>query len=113
MIRGTCRPPRFLDILENFIAFQEGKDGLVKKLAKNHQVLGVNRALAAVDGLEANRGRLGVFWHTQGSGKSLSMLFFASKVMRTRPGNWTFVIVTEVTLVGIVHRPMQPLQFDE
>ena len=90
LIKGTCRPARFLDLVENFIAFEEGKLGLVKKLAKTHQLLGVNRALRAVDEIEDNRGRLGVFWHTQGSGKSLSMLFFARKVLRKKPGNWTF-----------------------
>ena len=76
---------------------REGKHGLVKKLAKNHQLLGVNRAIAAVDKIDENRGRLGVFWHTQGSGKSLSMLFFARKVLRKKPGNWTFLIVTDRT----------------
>ena len=49
LIQGTCRPARLLDLVENFIAFEEGKGGLVKKLAKNHQLLGVNRAIAAVD----------------------------------------------------------------
>jgi type I restriction enzyme R subunit len=97
LIRGTCRPARFLDIVENFIAFEEGKKGLVKKLGKTHQLLGVNRAIAAVDKIEENRGRLGVFWHTQGSGKSLSMLFFARKVLRKKPGDWTFLIVTDRT----------------
>ena len=97
LIRGTCRPARFLDLVENFIAIEEGKQGLVKKLARNHQLLGVNRALAAVDRLAENRGRLGVFWHTQGSGKSLSMMFFARKVLRKKPGDWTFVIVTDRT----------------
>ncbi|MGO4871362.1 MAG: type I restriction endonuclease subunit R [Roseiarcus sp.] len=95
LIKGTCRPARFLDIVENFIAFEEGKHGLVKKLAKNHQLLGVNRAIDAVAKIKENRGRLGVFWHTQGSGKSLSMLFFARKVLRTKPGDWTFLIVTD------------------
>ena len=97
LIRGTCRPARFLDLMENFIVFEEGRTGLTKKLAKNHQLLGVNRALAAVEQLGANQGRLGVFWHTQGSGKSLSMLFFARKVQRKLPGDWTFVIVTDRT----------------
>jgi type I restriction enzyme R subunit len=97
LIKGTCRPARFLDIVENFIAFEEGKHGLIKKLAKTHQLLGVNRAIAAVDKIEENRGRLGVFWHTQGSGKSLSMLFFARKVLRKKTGDWTFLIVTDRT----------------
>jgi type I restriction enzyme R subunit len=97
LIKGTCRPARFLDIVENFIAFEECKHGLIKKLAKTHQLLGVNRAIAAVDKIEENRGRLGVFWHTQGSGKSLSMLFFARKVLRKKTGDWTFLIVTDRT----------------
>ncbi|MEQ1618888.1 MAG: type I restriction endonuclease subunit R, partial [Terricaulis sp.] len=87
--------PRFLDLVENFLLFQEERNGLVKKVAQNHQVLGVNRAVAAVRELAENRGRLGVFWHTQGSGKSLSMVAFARKVLRTEPGNWTFLIVTD------------------
>jgi type I restriction enzyme R subunit len=95
MIRAIGRPERFLDIVENFIAFEEEKKGLVKKLAKNHQYLGVNRTIEAVMKLKENRGRLGVFWHTQGSGKSLSILFFARKVLRKLPGNWTFLIVTD------------------
>jgi len=97
MIRAVGRPHRFLDIVENFIAFEEEKRGLVKKLAKNHQYLGVNRAIDAVMNLRENRGRLGVFWHTQGSGKSLSILFFANKVLRKLPGDWTFVIITDRT----------------
>ena len=56
---------------------------------------GVNRAIEAVKQIKDNQGRLGVFWHTQGSGKSLSMVFFAEKVLRTMGGNWTFVIVTD------------------
>jgi type I restriction enzyme R subunit len=66
-----------------------------KVLAKYHQALGVNRAIEAVQKLDENRGRLGVFWHTQGSGKSLSMVMFAEKVLRRLGGNWTFVIVTD------------------
>lgn len=96
-IRGIGTPERLLDLVENFVAYEKGKGGLIKKLAKNHQFLGVNRAVAAVDKIAETRGKLGVFWHTQGSGKSLSMLYFAQKVLRTKPGNWTFVIVTDRT----------------
>jgi type I restriction enzyme R subunit len=96
-IRGICAPARLLDLVENFVAFEADKGGLIKKLAKNPQYLGVNRAVAAVDRIAETRGRLGVFWHTQGSGKSLSMLYFAQKILRTKPGNWTFVIVTDRT----------------
>ncbi len=95
LIRGTCRPARFLDLVENFIAFEEGKRGLVKKLAKNHQLLGVNRAIEAVDEIEENQGRLGVFWHTQGSRQEPVDAVLRRKVLRKTPGNWTFVIVTD------------------
>jgi type I restriction enzyme, R subunit len=99
MIRGTCEPQRLLDLVENFIAFQERAGGFVKLMAKNHQYLGVNNAIERLDELgvlpEEERGRLGVFWHTQGSGKTMSMLFFSQKVLRKKPGNWTFVIVTD------------------
>jgi type I restriction enzyme, R subunit len=64
-------------------------------VAKNHQFLGVNNAIAAVEHIGENSGKLGVFWHTQGSGKSYSMVFFSQKVLRKIPGNWTFVIVTD------------------
>ena len=74
-MRATCTKERLLDIVESFTAFEEGRGGLVKKLGKNHQYLGVNKALAKVREIDANKGRLGVFWHTQGSGKSLSMVF--------------------------------------
>lgn len=99
VIRGLCAPDRLLDVVENFIVFEEEKSGLVKKLAKNHQFMGVNRAIVEVTNSkerpEGEAGRLGVFWHTQGSGKSLSMVFFCQKILRTVPGNWSFVIVTD------------------
>ena len=94
-LRGMCEPHRLLDLVENFIAFTERPGGLVKALAKNHQFLGVNKLLEALRELELSGGRLGVFWHTQGSGKSLSMLWFTEKVLRKEPGNWTFVLVTD------------------
>src|ERR1019366_6887106 len=62
---------------------------------KNHQFLGVNNAIAAVKHIKDNHGKLGVFWHTQGSGKSYSMVFFSQKVLRRIPGNWTFVVITD------------------
>jgi type I restriction enzyme R subunit len=94
-IRATCPRERLLDIVENFTLFAETRGGLRKLVAKNHQYLGVNNALAAVENLRANQGRLGVFWHTQGSGKSYSMIFLAQKVLRQLPGNWTFLVVTD------------------
>ena len=76
IIRGTCEKTRLLDIVENFTLFSKASGGLIKLVARNHQYLGVNNALAAVRSLRENQGRLGVFWHTQGSGKSYSMVFF-------------------------------------
>jgi type I restriction enzyme, R subunit len=95
MIRGTCDRRKLLDIVENFTLYDERKGDLTKLVAKNHQFLGVNNAIAAVEHIQENRGKLGVFWHTQGSGKSYSMVFFSQKVLRKIPGNWTFVIVTD------------------
>jgi type I restriction enzyme R subunit len=96
MLRGTCTPARLLDIAENFTLFSEHKQGLVKALAQNHQYLGVNNAIAAMlQARKAGHGRAGVFWQTQGSGKSFSMVFFAQKILRKIPGNWTFVVVTD------------------
>ncbi|MBM4431901.1 MAG: type I restriction endonuclease subunit R, partial [Chloroflexi bacterium] len=95
MVRGTCEPQRLLDLVENFCLFQEMKGGPVKILAKNHQYLGVNNVLRRLADAKRHRGQLGVFWHTQGSGKSISMIFFAQKVLRKVPGHWTFVVVTD------------------
>jgi len=95
MLRGVCEPARLLDLVENFSLFQEAPGGLIKLISKNHQYLGVDNALEALVNIRRREGKLGVFWHTQGSGKSVSMIFFAQKVLRKIPGNWTFVIVTD------------------
>ncbi len=95
MLRGVCEPARLLDLTENFTLFEEASGGLIKLTAKNHQYLGVNNALEALADIRKREGKLGVFWHTQGSGKSVAMMFFAQKVLRKIPGNWTFVIVTD------------------
>jgi type I restriction enzyme R subunit len=96
MLRGVCDPVRLLDLAENFTLFSEERSGLIKILAQNHQVLGVNKAIPAMlEARTAGHGRGGVFWHTQGAGKSLSMVFFAQKIFRHIEGNWTFVIVTD------------------
>jgi len=155
LLDGMLAHNRLLDIVENFILFDESKAGKTRKVvARNHQVLGVNRAVASVAhqeelkrqfppekrlqhrvielplekraiadrkrfaevkeaGLPAlpsfipegpiniierahpDLGRLGVFWHTQGSGKSYSMAFFAEKVRRKVEGNFTFLLMTD------------------
>jgi type I restriction enzyme R subunit len=94
-VRGTCEPARFLDIVENYVLYQEARGGLRKIVAKYHQYLGVESAIEAVREIRGNQGRLGVFWHTQGAGKSFSMVFFSQKILRKVPGHWTFVVVTD------------------
>jgi type I restriction enzyme, R subunit len=93
LLRGTCEKERLLDLVENFTRFSESKGSVSKVLAMNHQFLGVNRAVNALR--VCTDGRIGVFWQTQGSGKSYSMVFFAEKVFRKVKGNWTFVVVTD------------------
>ncbi len=150
LLNGMLAPARLLDIVENFTLFDASRAGATRKVvARNHQVLGVNRAVASVQRQEALKrefppeqrlrrrvielpldqraapeqpadpalpalpsfvpegpvaiierahpelGRLGVFWHTQGSGKSYSMAFFAEKVRRTVEGNFTFLLMTD------------------
>lgn len=156
LLNGMLAKDKLLDIIENFILFDESKPGATRKVvARNHQVMGVNRAMAAVahqeelkkqfpvgerlrhrvvelpverrepaqdrrtisrvadagaesaspyipqgpveivERVHPDLGRLGVFWHTQGSGKSYSMAFFAEKVRRKIPGNFTFLIMTD------------------
>lgn len=100
-VLGLCDKGKLLDYFENFILFY---NDIAKIAAKNHQFLGVNNAIDNfslrlkhdADGTDtANKGKLGVFWHTQGSGKSYSMIFFARKVFRKFTGNYTFLIVTD------------------
>ncbi len=151
LLDGMLAHDRLLDIVENFILFDDSKPGGTRKvIARNHQVLGVNRAVASVERQEELKleyppeerfkrrvvdlplesrmptghelapgrdepaspfipegpvdiverahpdlGRLGVFWHTQGSGKSYSMEFFAEKVRRKLEGNFTFLLMTD------------------
>ena len=152
LLNGMLAHDRLLDIVENFILFDESKPGATRKvIARNHQVLGVNRAVASVSRQEELKlefppkqrlrhrivefpldsrapaehlpapemvadeaspyipkspiqivershpklGRLGVFWHTQGSGKSYSMAFFTEKVRRKLKGNFTFLLMTD------------------
>lgn len=151
LLDGMLSKERLLDIIESFILFDSSKPGETRKVvARNHQVLGVNNAVASViyqeeikkqfppgqrlshrvielpltkeqqsdlneitphEGsyLESHQsvqiverahpqlGQIGVFWHTQGSGKSYSMAFFSEKVRRIVPGNFTFVLMTDRT----------------
>ena len=95
MLRGICRKENFLDLLENFILFDHSGGRTAKILARNHQYLGVNEAVRAYADRKLRGGKLGVFWHTQGSGKSYSMLFLAQKIRRKFKGSPTFVVLTD------------------
>lgn len=95
LLKGLCSKANFMDYFENFILFDESSGELVKIIARNHQYLGVNRAVEAVRNRNHHNGQLGVFWHTQGSGKSYSMICFSEKVRRKIPGNFSFLVVTD------------------
>lgn len=106
ILRGICDKSRFLDLFENFILYDTKTLGsVVKLIARNHQFIGVNKAIRNFahkqeqykQGLisKEERQKLGVFWHTQGSGKSYSMVFFCQKIHRTFKGNFSFLIVTD------------------
>ena len=95
MLRGICRKENFLDLYENFILYDHSDGRTVKILARNHQYLGVNEAVKAYAERQLREGKLGVFWHTQGSGKSYSMLFLSQKIRRKFPGSPTIVVLTD------------------
>ena len=92
LIDGLFRKERLLDYIENFVFFDNKR---TKIIAKNHQYLGVNNLMKNVERRESLNGKLGVFWHTQGSGKSYSMVMFVRKVKRKLKGNFTFLVITD------------------
>lgn len=95
LLKGVCSKKNFIDLVENFILFDDSTGETVKIVAQNQQFLGVNRAFDAVREREERGGKLGVFWHTQGAGKSYSMVFFSRKVHRRIGGNFTFLVLTD------------------
>jgi type I restriction enzyme R subunit len=98
LIDGLCAPDRFLELLRHYVTFATTDDGLVKLVAKPHQYFAVRKAVDRT--LEAVRsdGRAGVVWHTQGSGKSLEMVFYAHAVaLEPALKNPTLVVVTDRT----------------
>jgi type I restriction enzyme R subunit len=95
MLRGTCSKEILLDIFENFLLFDDSGGEIVKIMAKNHQFIGVNKVLSQVSNIDELRGKLGVFWHTQGSGKSYSMVFICQKIHRKLGGSYTFLVVVD------------------
>ena len=98
LIKGVFEPARFLDIVKNFIVFSDEPKGLVKRVAKYHQYWAVNAAVESTVQAASPEGdrRGGVVWHTQGSGKSLEMVFYAAKIMQHPDmANPTLVFLTD------------------
>ncbi len=95
MLLGICNKRNFMDLFENFILFDHSGGKTAKIFARNHQYLGVNEAVESYKARKLKDGKLGVFWHTQGSGKSYSMVFLAQKIRRKFAGSPTFVILTD------------------
>ncbi|CDU09304.1 putative Type I site-specific restriction-modification system, R (restriction) subunit and related helicase [Vibrio diabolicus] len=91
-INGLLAPSKLLDYIENFILFHKERTKIV---AQNHQFMGVNQAFERFLKREELDGKLGIFWHTQGSGKSFSMVFYVRKIFRKVTGNFSFVVVTD------------------
>lgn len=95
MLLGICNKQNFMDLFENFILFDHSGGRTAKIFARNHQYLGVNEAMESYKARKLKEGKLGVFWHTQGSGKSYSMVFLAQKIRRKFAGSPTFLILTD------------------
>ena len=95
MLKGICKKENFLDILENFILYDHSDGFTAKIMAQNHQYMGVNQAVEMYRNRQYLNGKLGVFWHTQGSGKSYSMLFLSQKIRRKFEGSPTIVVLTD------------------
>ena len=95
LLKGICTKSNFLDLFENFVLFDDSGERLIKVVAQNQQYLGVNRAIRSIESRHNARTKLGVFWHTQGAGKSYSMVFFSRKVHRKLGGNFTFLVLCD------------------
>ena len=107
ILKGVCEKNRIMDLFENFVLFDNAIGSIVKLIARNHQFIGVNKAVEHFVSVQnkAKNGfiskddaqKLGVFWHTQGSGKSYSMVFLCQKILRALGGGYTFLLVTDRT----------------
>lgn len=107
ILKGVCEKNRMMDLFENFVLFDRSIGTISKLIARNHQFIGVNKAIdhfkvqreqfkkGLIDAEAAKK--LGVFWHTQGSGKSYSMVFLCQKILRVLGGGYTFIMVTDRT----------------
>lgn len=94
MVDGMLPKARLLDIIKNFVCFNDSGERIVKILAAYHQYFGVTKAIERAGQAVAGDGKIGVFWHTQGSGKSLSMVFFAH-LLQARLDSPTIAVITD------------------
>ncbi|WP_078543097.1 type I restriction endonuclease subunit R [Litchfieldia alkalitelluris] len=94
LLKGMLEPSRFMDILRNFILFQTDGENIYKILAAYHQFHAVNKAVEKAKVAVQGDRKIGVIWHTQGSGKSLSMVFYAGKLIQAM-NNPTIVVLTD------------------
>lgn len=94
MLDGMLPKERLLDIVRNFVCFNDSNGRIVKILAAYHQYFGVRKAIERATKAVEGDGKIGVFWHTQGSGKSLSMVFFAH-LLQSRLDSPTIVVITD------------------
>ncbi len=92
--RGIFEKTRFIDILQNFVCFDHKDGKLVKIMGAYHQYFAVNKALVHTETAMGGDGKIGVFWHTQGSGKSLSMVFYVHRLIQLYP-QCTILVVTD------------------
>jgi type I restriction enzyme R subunit len=98
LIDGVGNPERFLQILRNFVAFDEDSGVLVKRIAKPHQYFAVTKAVGKTVAAAVSNGKAGVVWHTQGSGKSMEMELYAHLVaLQPMLKNPTLIVVTDRT----------------
>ncbi|MBK6611768.1 MAG: type I restriction endonuclease subunit R [Sphingobacteriales bacterium] len=101
MIKGLLNKKTLLDVIRHFIVYEKTKEKTIKKIAAYHQYYAVNKAItktieATTSNEEDKKGRAGVVWHTQGSGKSLSMVFYSGKLVLTEQmNNPTIVVLTD------------------
>lgn len=93
LLRGMCEKQRLLDIVRNFIVFEKDKE-TKKKLAAYHQYWATNKALESTLAARKGNRKAGIVWHTQGSGKSLTMVFYSGKLVRELD-NPTIVVLTD------------------
>jgi type I restriction enzyme R subunit len=98
LLKGVFDKSRLLDLIRNFVVFEDDGEKVTKKIAGYHQFHAVNKAVATTVEASGARGdrRAGVIWHTQGSGKSLSMVFYAGKIVQhAAMENPTIVVLTD------------------